>query len=136
MDHVTFSVGRQKYVAQLELDEEHVSVTMSVGKSGDDQSLLDISWNPKTKWELFQGYEEGVSIGVAKRALKIWEDYRKTAASKALHKHKPKPAPKALQVLRKQLNEAMDKGEHERADTLIAECRRHIAKTRVLLPLG
>ncbi|MEO8068682.1 MAG: hypothetical protein ABI599_13385 [Flavobacteriales bacterium] len=136
MDNVTFIVGRQQYVAELELNEVFVTVTFSGYKSGEDHSLLDISWDPKTKWQQFESCELGISISVVKRALRIWDDYRKTAASKTLHTRKPKPAPKAMQVLRKQIKEAMERGDDERTDTLIAKFKRISAKTRVLLPVA
>ncbi len=135
MDNVTFVVGRQKYVAQLELDEEFVSVTLSVYKSGEDHELLTISWEPRSKWQRFHAQEEGIAIGVAKRALEIWEVYRKTAASKKLFNRNPKPAPKAVQVLRKRISVAMDKRDQERVDTLIAEFNRTRDMT-VRLPLA
>ena len=136
MDKITFVVGRQEYVAELKLDEEHVSVTLSVSRSGDDRSLLDISWVPKTKWQRFVPNEDLISINVVNRALRIWEDFRKTAASKTLHKRKPKPAPKKLDVLRKQIKESMARQDHERTDALVVEFKRLYANTLVRLPLA
>lgn len=135
MDQDVFVVGRQQYVAQLELNEEFITVTLSVYKRGEDHALLNIVWEPRNKWARFMAGEEFIPIGVVKRAIGIWENFLKTTTSKALHKRKPKPAPKALQALRTQLMEALPKGDQARTNTLVEAFNRAAAKTHVPLPL-
>ncbi|MFZ1689242.1 MAG: hypothetical protein WAU70_17595 [Flavobacteriales bacterium] len=119
MDNVFFVVGSEEYVARIEYREDSESYYLGVFKIGEERSVLDIGWEPKTNWQRFMPNDDFIRIGVVKRALKIFADFRKAEASKAAqHKLKGKASPKAAQQLQEQLKEALANEEYEMASTL------------------